>query len=170
MKTMIKAALVATVATGLFASPAFAAPSSANVDFTAKAKIIKGVTIVKNFDLDFGTITMLSTLTSQTVTVGQNNSQSCGGTSLSCSFPTQAAATFTVTGVPTQLLDITLSGPAVLTNAALDTVAFRPDAPATITVGSGGTVNFGIGGAIDVVSATKDGDYSAVVNVTATYQ
>lgn len=167
-KFLTKAALAATVA--LFATPAFAAPSSANVDFTAKAKIIKAVTIVKNSDLDFGTITMLSTLTAQTVTVGQTNTKNCGGAALTCSFPAQAAATFTVTGVPNQALDISLTGPAVLTNATSDTVAFRPSAPASITVAAGGTVSFGIGGDIDVISATKDGDYSAIVNVTATYQ
>ncbi|MDQ3074898.1 MAG: DUF4402 domain-containing protein [Pseudomonadota bacterium] len=170
MKTLIKAALAATVATGLFAAPAFAAPNTDSADFTAKAKIVKAVTLVKNFDLDFGTITMLSTLTSQTVTIGQDDTRDCGGTNLTCSFPTQAAATFTVTGVPTQALDVALVAPTDLDDGAGNLVAFRPDAPTVVTVAAGGTVDFGIGGEIDVVSATKDGLYSGDLTVTVTYQ
>lgn len=171
MKTLTKAALAATVATGLFAAPAFAAPNTDSADFTAKAKIVKAVTLAKNSNLNFGTITMLSTLTSQTVTVGQDNATDCGGTDLTCSFPAQAAATFTVTGVPTETLDVSIVAPATLDDAVSGTsVAFRADAPSDVTVLSGGTVDFGIGGEIDVVSATKDGLYSGDLTVTVTYQ
>ncbi len=169
MKTLFKAALAATAATGLFASPALAAPNTASVDFNANAKIEKAVTIEKNFDLNFGTITMLNTLTAQTVTIGQNDSRDCGGADLSCSFPTQAAATFTVTGVPTQTLDVELVAPTDL-NDGPNLVAFRPDYPLTVSVPAAGTVDFGIGGEIDVVSATKDGTYSGDLTVTVTYQ
>ena len=170
MKTMFKAALAATVATGLFASPAFAAPNTDSADFTANAKIVKAVTIVNNFDLDFGTITMLNTLTSQTVKVSQLNVGTCGGPDLSCSFPTQAAATFTVTGVPTQTLDVDLVAPGTLTDGLGNSVTFRPDAPATVLVPAAGTVDFAIGGEIDVLAATKDGTYSGDLTVTVTNQ
>ena len=112
MKTLIKAALAATVATGLFAAPAFAAPNTDSADFTARAKIVKAVTLTKNSNLNFGTITMMNALTFETVKVGQTPAgNSCGtGVGVTCSFPTQAAATFTVTGVPTQALDVVVSG------------------------------------------------------------
>lgn len=170
MKTLIKAAVAATVATGLFAAPAFAAPNTDSAEFTANAKIVKAVTLVKNSDLDFGTIVMLSTLTSQTVTIGQDNTTACGGADLDCTFPTQAAATFTVTGVPTQVLDVTLDAPSSLDDGLGNTVAFRADKPDTVTVAAGGTVDFGIGGEIDVVSSTKDGIYDGDLTVTVTYQ
>jgi hypothetical protein len=170
MKTLFKAAVAATVATGLFAAPAFAAPNTDSADFSAHAKIVKAVTLKNNFDLDFGTITMLSTLTAQTVTVSQTNVKSCGGPDLSCSFPPQAVATFTVTGVPTQVLDVAVTGDTVLTNATGDTVAFRPSAPSTVTVLAGGTVDFGVGGAIDILAATKDGVYKGDLTATVTYQ
>jgi hypothetical protein len=172
MKTLIKAAVAATVATGLFASPAFAAPNTDSADFYAKAKIVKAVTLVNNnaSNIDFGTITMQSTLTSQTVTVGQDNSRDCGGTALTCVFPTQAAASFTVTGVPTQSLDVVLEAPTTLDDGAGNTVDFRPDAPTVVTVEDNGKVDFGIGGEIDVVSGTKDGSYSGDLTVTVTYQ
>jgi hypothetical protein len=171
MKTLFKAALAATAATGLFASPAFAAQPSATSNFTAKAKIVKAITIAKNSDLDFGTITMLSTLVSQTVKVGQDDSRACGGANLTCSFPVgAAAANFTVTGVPNQALNVTLAAPTDLNDVNGYLVAFRPSFPANVTVAAGGTVSFGIGGEIDVVSATKDGSYSGDLTVTVTYQ
>jgi hypothetical protein len=170
MKTLFKAAVAATVATGLFAAPAFAAPNTDSADFTARAKIVKAVTLKNNFDLDFGTITMLSTLTTQTVTIGQDNSKDCGGAALTCSFPPQAVATFTVTGVPTQKLDVELNAPTDLDDGSGNLVAFRPDFPTEVTVGAGGTVDFAVGGEIDVVAATKDGTYTAPITATVTYQ
>ena len=170
MKTLFKAALAATVATGLFASPAFAAANTATANFIGRAKIVKAVTIKRNTNLDFGTITMLSTLTAQTVKVGQDNINDCGGTDLTCVFPTVAPATFTVTGVPTQALNVTFTAPTDLKDVANNTVKFRADVPSAITVLAGGTVDFGIGGEIDVVSATKDGSYSGDLTVTVTYQ
>ena len=58
MKTLTKAALAATVATGLFASPAFARQHR-DRRFTANATIVKPLTHGQVNDLDFGTITML---------------------------------------------------------------------------------------------------------------
>jgi len=55
MKTLIKAAVAATVATGLFASPALAA-NTATAPFTAKAKIVKPLTLTAAGTLDFATI------------------------------------------------------------------------------------------------------------------
>lgn len=172
MNTLIKAAVAATVATGLFAAPAMAAPNTDNADFTARANIVKAVTLKKNSNLNFGTITMLSTLTSQTVKVGQAAADNdCGGFDLTCSFPTQAAATFTVTGVPDQELDVVVSGDTVLTDPVTSTtVPFNPDAPLTVTVTDLGKVDFAIGGDITVVSATKDGVYTGDLNVTVTYK
>ena len=170
MKTLIKAAVAATVATGLFAAPAFAAPNTDKANFTANAKIVKAVTLAKKSDLDFGTITMLSTLTTQTVKVNQDNTTACGGTDLTCSFPTQAAATFTVTGVPTQALTVTLAAPTNLNDVNGNLVAFRPSYPSSVTVDTNGTKDFAIGGEIDVVSATKDGVYKGDLIVTVTYQ
>ena len=50
MKTLIKAALAATVATGLFASPAFAGRRRQRRPFTAKAKIVKPLTLANDAD------------------------------------------------------------------------------------------------------------------------
>ena len=171
MKTMIKAALAATVATGLFAAPAFAA-NSATSPFIAKASIVKPLTLTNDTPLDFGTITMGAAVTSSDVVVarsGGSTTTSCG-TNLTCSTP--SAATFTVTGVAAQTLGITLGtvGPLVNTLNPLKTVAFVADPDTSVVLNSSGSGSFDIGGKITVLSSTADGDYTASVNVTVAYQ
>jgi hypothetical protein len=172
MNTLTKAALAATVATGLFASPALAA-NSATKPFTAKATILKPLTLAKATDLDFGTITMGAALTNSNVVVGRTGgaSTSCGA-NLTCS-PNPVAASFNVTGVALQQLNITLSNvPAGLINTldATKSVGFTVDPDTTVTLDGLGAGSFDIGGAITVLSSTVDGDYSNTVDVTVTYQ
>jgi len=170
MKTLIKAALAATVATGLFATPALAA-NSATAPFTAKAKILKPLTLVKATDLDFGTITMGATLTSSNVVVGRSGgpASSCGA-NLTCTAPT--AASFDVTGVALQQLSIALSNvPATLvhTTDPSKSVTFSPNPDTSVTLDSDGLGSFDIGGQITVLSSTADGDYEGKVDVTVSY-
>ena len=170
-KFLTKAALAATVATSLFAVPAMAAPAG-NEDFTAKAKIVKPVTITNLTDLDFGTVTMNPSLISETVTVGNGAAAIaiCGSAQLTCSGG--GSADFTLTGgVANQAIVLTYNTPpSVLTHSnGSNTVAFRLNALANVTLDSAGAGSFSAGGEIDVVTATVDGDYSAIVNVVANY-
>ena len=171
MKTLIKAALAATVATGLFASPALAA-NSATAPFTAKAKIVKPLTLEKASDLDFGTITMGAGLTSSNVVVGRTGgaTTSCGA-NLTCTAP--VAASFNVTGVALQQLSVTLSNvPATLVHTIDNTknVSFSVDPDTSLTLNGSGLGSFDIGGSITVVAATADGDYDGNIDVTVSYQ
>ena len=86
-KTLFKAALAATAATGLFASPAMAQSIE---PFTATATIVKPLELTKVSDLDFGTITMGSGLTSSDVVVTQSGAGSTCGANLTCTAPTPA--------------------------------------------------------------------------------
>jgi Domain of unknown function (DUF4402) len=170
MKTVLKAALTATLATGLFATPALAA-NSATAPFTAKAKILKPLTLTKTSDLDFGTITLGAALSSSNVVVGRSGgaTTSCG-TNLTCSAPTAAA--FSVSGVALQQLNVALSNvPATLVNTvdATKSVAFSVDPDASVTLDSLGAGAFDIGGSITVLSSTADGVYNGTVDVTVSY-
>ena len=170
MKTMFKAALAATVATGLFASPALAA-NSATAPFTAKAKIVKPLTLTNAGDLDFGTITMGAALSSSNVVVGRSGGTaitSCG-TNLTCTAPT--AASFNVTGVALQTLNVTLGPVTPLVNSGdnTKTVTFSADPDPTVSLDATGAGSFDIGGSITVLAATADGDYTGTVNVTVAY-
>ena len=171
MKILTKAALAATVATGLFASPALAA-NSATAPFTARATIMKPLTLASNnVDLDFGTITMLTGLVDSTVRVGRTGgaASACDTSVLVCS-GTQTPAGFTATGVANQVLIVTVDTTVNKLTSGTNTVDFAADAPAQVTLSSTGSVDFDIGGTVRVLASTRDGAYSAVVPVTVTYQ
>lgn len=167
-KNFFNAALAATA---LFAAPAFAANADTGT-FSAKAVIVKPVTITNGTDLDFGTTTMNSTLTSATVTVSDaaGSVAVCSSTQLSCSGG--APAEFTLTGgVAGQTVQISYdTPPTVLTHTNLtDTVAFSLDAVEDVLLDSSGEGTFNVGGTITVVAATADGTYNADVNIVANY-
>ena len=170
-KFLTKAALAATVATGLLATPAMAADTET---FTARARIVSPLTLTKNTDLNFGTITMLPGLTSSTVVVaraGAGGGTTACGANLQCTAPT--AASFSVTGSIGQGLTVTTSPLSVLTSGAGDTVGFAINAPTAVTLApagvGAGTVSFEIGGTLTVLAATVDGTYTGDVDVTVEY-
>jgi hypothetical protein len=170
-KFLTKAALAATIATGLFVSPALAA-NTATAPFVAKAKILKPLTLVKATDLDFGTITMGAALSSSNVVVarsGGSAATACGA-NLTCTVPT--AGSFDVTGVAFQQLNVTIGTFLPLRNTAdlTKTVSLSIDNDATVTLDNAGLGSFDIGGSITVLAATADGDYTSTVPVTVTYQ
>ncbi|MDQ3144025.1 MAG: DUF4402 domain-containing protein [Pseudomonadota bacterium] len=171
-KFLTKAAIAATVATGLFATPAMAQVAENSKDFEATAVIVRPLVLTKVDDLNFGTITMLPALTNQTVSVSQAEVGACGGTNLTCDFPADPAASFTIAGVGTQTLTVDLGEavPTALVNAADATksVPFTVDAPLTTGLVDG-VGAFAIGGSIVVSSTTVDGTYGADLNVTVSY-
>ena len=167
-KTFIKGALVAAVA--FAATPAMAAPT----DFTAKAVIIKPLTISKNSDLTFGTTTMNPTLTSATVSVAQASGSAavCSDTvMLTCSGGGEAS--FTVNGVGTQSVNLDFGTvPTQLDNddGSGAFVAFTADTPGTVAL-TDGVGTFYVGGTITVdKTTTTDGSYTANLTVTASFQ
>lgn len=171
-KFLTKAALAATVATGLFAAPALAAPAG-NADFTAKAKIVKPVTVTNVTPLDFGTVTMNTSIVSEVVTVGNGKTDTavCGSLQLTCS-GASGSADFTLSGgVANQAVVLTYNAaPTVLTHTNLtNTVDFALNPIANVTLDGSGAGEFSVGGKITVKTATIDGDYSATVNVVANY-
>ena len=165
-KTFFKAALAATVATGVFAAPAMAADTE---PFTATATIVKPIELTKVTDLDFGTITMGSGLVSSNVVVDQAGTSPTCGANLTCTAPT--AGSFTLLGIGLQGVDIDFTAPATLVNTAdpLESIPFIADAPGSVTLLADGTGAFGFGGTITVAAATVDGVYSATFDVTASY-
>lgn len=172
-KFLTKAALAATVAGTLFATPALAAPAD-TADFLAKAVIVKPVTMTKVTDLDFGTTVMNPTLTSATVTVGDADASVavCSSTTmLTCSggFP----ASFNLTaGVAGQTVQITFDTPPTqLDHATImgSSVPFALDAVEDVLLDSTGAGSFNVGGTITVAAGTDDGAYEATVDVVANY-
>ncbi|MFL6721429.1 MAG: DUF4402 domain-containing protein [Sphingomonas sp.] len=165
--------LIATAGalTALIATQAVAVTPATQA--TANAKIYKPLTISKVQNLDFGVIVLTgSSFTGEVVSMSQAGAVTCGsnpGVLLTCSGAPQAAK-YHLVGTNNAI--VTVSSPGFnLTGPG--TLAFSPNAPATVNLGAAGSttgVDFSIGGSITLASTTPDGVYSGSFAVTADYQ
>lgn len=166
MKTVLtKAALAATMLVA-FAPSVQAAPAQTSA--TAKARVLKQLTISRNADLDFGTI--VHGAAASTVIVNSAGAATCGA-GLTCTGST-SAADFTVTGTNNTI--VTVSAPATvnLTNGATGSMTASLAAPATLALGNSGSTGTPLrfGGTLNVGASQEDGAYSATFNVSVDYQ
>ncbi len=169
MKKIISGA-AALAFTALAIAPAQAATPATQA--TATAKIYRPLTISFVQNLDFGTVVLsgAGTWSGEVVSIDQTGALTCGGgVNLTCSGSPQAAKYHLV---GTNNAVVTISSPGFnLTGPG--TLAFTPNAPATVNLGASGSstgVDFGVGGSITLASTTPDGVYSGTFNVTANYQ
>jgi hypothetical protein len=159
----------ASLALMLVASPAAAVSPATQA--TANAKIYKPLTISKVQNLDFGVIVLgPGVWAGDVVSISQAGALTCGGgTNLTCSGSPQVAK-YHLAGTNNAI--VTVSSPGFnLTGPG--TLAFTPNAPATVNLGATGSttgVDFSIGGSITLASTTPDGIYSGTFAVTADYQ
>lgn len=147
-----------------------AAAVSPATQATATAKIFKPLTISSVQSLDFGTLVLAgSSFTNQVISMDQAGVLTGCGTNVTCS-GTPKPAQYKLVGTNNATVTITspgfnLTGPG--------TLAFTPNAPATVNLGSTGSttgVTFSIGGSISLSNTTPDGVYSGTFAVTADYQ
>ena len=169
MKRML-ANIGAAALLALLSSPAAAVSPASQA--SASAKIFRPLTISLVQNLDFGTIVLgTGSWSGEVVSMSQAGSVTCGsGGNLTCSGTPQAAK-YQVLG--TSNSTVTISSPSFnLINGAA-TLAFTPNAPATVNIGPAGPVQgvtFSIGGSITLNSSTPDGVYTGTFAVTANYQ
>jgi len=157
----IKAALIgAALVAGFGASSAQAATASA----TARATILRQVTLTKTADLDFGTI--ITAATASTVAVSPAGVRSCG-TGLTCTNAVTAAA-FGIVGTTGQTVTLAATGPVTLTSGANTMTATLATSAATRVLT--GTDSFTVGGTLNVGGNQADGVYTGSFNVTVDYQ
>ena len=171
MKKLISGA-AALALTALVTAPAQAVTPATQA--TASAKIYRPLTISFVQNLDFGTIVLsgAGAWSGEVVSIDQAGALTCGGgANLTCSGAPQAAKYHLV---GTNNAVVTVSSPGFnLTGPGASTLAFTPNAPATVNLGAAGSstgVDFGVGGSITLASTTPDGLYSGTFNVTANYQ
>ena len=169
MKRML-ANISAAALLALLSSPAAAVSPASQA--SASAKIFRPLTISLVQNLDFGTIVLgTGSWSGEVVSMSQAGAVTCGsGGNLTCSGTPQAAK-YQVLG--TSNSTVTISSPSFnLINGAA-TLAFTPNAPATVNIGPAGPVQgvtFSIGGSITLNSSTPDGVYTGTFAVTANYQ
>lgn len=160
------------VAATFVATPALAAPVSANPKATASARIVKPLTLTATRNLNFGTIVVSSLAAAQTVAIDQAGALSgCTG-ALTCQGAV-ASAQYRVTGTNNMTVNITATGSNLTntTSGGSELLAFSPSAPASVPLGNSGAsgVLFAVGGSIAIAPATVDGLYVGDVEVTVDY-
>ena len=170
MTNLLRMTLAASVAALTLTSvPAAAAPtSSSNGPATARARIVKPLTLTRVTHMDFGDIVVQD---AGTATLAMGGGLSCTG-GLTCA-ATGTAASYLVTGTNNQV--VTVTAPDVsLTNAANPGTPLTLDlnAPTTVTLPNSGASgqNFSVGGSIAVAASTRDGVYTGDLAVTVDYQ
>jgi len=160
----IAGALVASF--GLSAVAASAAPATASA--TAKARILRQITVTNTSDLDFGTI--VAGTAASTVAVSTGAVRTCG-TGLTCT-GTVTAANFDITGTNNAVVTITGDNSVTLANGTGGTMsASLTRSASTLTLANsaiGGS--FQVGGTLNLDAAQADGAYTGTFNVTVDYQ
>ena len=150
-------------------SPALAASVGATVTATARAQIVKPLTLVATTNLDFGTVllTSVTTGTTYTVTLTSAGNLTCTA-GLTCA-TAGTPATFNVTGSKQQLIHI-YAAASNFTNG-ITTLQVTPSAQATLTLANSGRPgsDFNVGASFPIDSNTTEGVYSGNMNVTVDY-
>ena len=156
-----KAALAGTVFVAAFgASGAQAATATA----TAKAQILKQLTVAKTADLDFGTI--VTGAAASTVIVSPAGVRTCG-VGLVCTNAVTAAG-FSIVGTTGSVVTIAADPTVSLTSGANNMTATLLSSAATRTLT--GTDAFTVGGTLAVGASQADGAYAGTFTVTVNYQ
>jgi hypothetical protein len=168
MTKLINRAVAGAViaALGLSAGMAQAAPVTASA--TAKARILKQITVTNTSDLDFGTI--VAGTSASTVAVSTGSVRTCGA-GLTCT-GTVTSANFDITGTNNTVVAITGDNSVTLANGTGGTMAAsltRSASTLTLTNSAIGG-SFQVGGTLSLAANQADGAYTGTFNVTVDYQ
>jgi hypothetical protein len=165
MKNITKLFAIAIAVIG-FSATSFA-QSSATADATAT--LITPISIAKDVDLNFGTIS--SSATDGTITISNAGVASqTGGATLISGGAARTAAKFTVTGESGSTITVSCPTTINLTSGSNTLVvnAIAPDSGATTAIGSGGTKVINVGGTLVVPGASVGGVYTNTTDLTVT--
>lgn len=167
MKTL-RNVLVAAAALSAGATVA-SAQTSATATAPADAKIIQPIAMANGSALSFGTITKPSGASVVRVTAGGSRSVQSGDAALAGGSPTAAA--FTITGEPSQTVNISTAATFNLTRVSgSETVTVTPILSATTgSLNGSGSLPFTVGGDLALASSTVTGNYAGTLSVTVNY-
>ncbi len=161
---MIKAA----VATASLAALAFTATAAeaATANATARAKILRQVTLTNTSDLEFGTI--VTGAAASTVDVSTSGARTCGA-GLVCS-GTTTAANFNIGGTATQTVNVVVPASVSLSNGSATMNVALTSTATSVVMNSSNAGSIQVGGTLSVAANQADGDYSGTFTLTADYQ
>jgi hypothetical protein len=161
-------AIAVTVAVAFGATAATAVPATA--DATAKARVLKPLTLSSKQNLDLGTIVLSGAAPfSATVGIDRNGAFTCGA-AVTCS-STHQVAIYNVAGTKSQPVTVA-AGNVTMSDGAGHTLTLIPDFNSTVNLTNSGApgTDFNVGGKITVADTTTDGVYTGTFAVTADYQ
>ncbi|MCU0728820.1 MAG: DUF4402 domain-containing protein [Sphingopyxis sp.] len=155
----------AVAAVGLSTTAAYAAPVTTSA--TARAQILRQITVTNTSDLDFGTI--VAGAAASTVVVSTAGARTCG-VGLTCT-GTTTAANFNIVGTNNAVVSVGGSNSVSLTNGSGGTMtaALVRSAPASLTLSATGTGSVTVGGTLALGASQADGAYTGTFNVTVDY-
>jgi hypothetical protein len=142
------------------------AAQAASATGTAKAKILRQITLSNTSDLQYATI--ISGATASTVAVSTAGAATCGS-GLTCT-GTTTAANFNVLGTSGAVVVVGGDSSVTLTGSLGGTMAstLTYSSPTITLSATGGS--FQVGGTLSVGANQASGDYTGTFNVTANYQ
>jgi hypothetical protein len=167
---MTKLVKIAALAAAAFAAvPAVAAPVGVTgAPPSASARIIRPLTLTATGSLNFGTIVLNGITANRTVTLNDDATITCA-TELVCA-ATGLVPTYNVRGTQGQTVNIIKTN-STLTGSNGGSLTLTPVGAASVLLTNSGSpgVDFTIGGAITIGTATVDGVYTGTVDVTVDY-
>lgn len=143
--------------------------NAATVNASVNAKVVKPLQLTSKQSLDFGQVVLGTVPGSWTLAISTAGVRTCPPPLL-CTGAARPAI-LNVTGSNGNVIYIRTT-PTDLTNGAGNRLRFTPAAPATVTLTNSGNQgkDFNVGGSITLSSATPDGAYSGIIQVTVDYQ
>lgn len=142
------------------------AAQAASATGTAKAKILRQITLTNTSDLQYATV--ISGATASTVAVSTAGAATCGS-GLTCT-GTTTAANFNIAGTSGAVVVVGGDSSVTLNGSLGGTMASTLSYSATNVTLTATGGSFQVGGTLSVGANQAAGDYSGTFNVTANYQ
>jgi hypothetical protein len=165
--TLFKAASIVVAAAAAFSTVA-AEAAPANASATARARVLKQITVVNTSDLDFGTI--VAGTAASTVAVSAGGVRTCGA-GLTCTGAV-SSANFNVTGTSAAVVTVTGDNTVSLANGTGGTMTAALTRSASTLTLTSGAINgtFQVAGTLNLAANQADGAYTGTFNVSVNYQ
>lgn len=169
MKHLTKVTIVMLV----MLTTAFSVAAQTSATGTASAVLITPITIVKNVDMNFGSIAVSASVAGTAILspAGTRTTGGGGGVTLPATAGTVSAASFAVSGQGSYTYAITLPTSATITDASSHTMvvnAFTSSPATSGLLSSGGTQTLNVGATLNVAAGQVAGVYTNATGVPVT--
>ena len=159
----------------VYIAPNPTVPTSGSNSGMAIATVYRPISVSKQSDLVFGAIVRPPTLSGSVTISAASGARTVSGGVVGLNVPTPTRAAFQVLGEGGRAISISVPATFVMSTSGGKTLTVTTSSTASGaqmlsgTLGSSGTLSFGVGGSIPIATATTTGAYSGVFDVTVVY-